>query len=55
MRAVTGLTTDYMAHYYNRKYPAAMPSEYCGQPPDNFVVNDIPIIPSQGWAPSPMV
>lgn len=42
VRAVTGLTTDYMAHYYNRKYPAAMPSEYCGQPPDNFVVNDIP-------------
>lgn len=42
LRAVTGLTSDYMADYYNPKYPAAMPSEYCGQPPQDFVVNGIP-------------
>ena len=42
LKAATGLTTDYMTNYYNRKYPAAMPSEYCGQPPKEFVVNGIP-------------
>ena len=42
LRAVTGLTSDYMAEYYNPKYPAAMPSEYCGQPPQDYVVNGIP-------------
>ena len=42
LRAVTGLTSDYMAEYYNPKYPAAMPSEYCGQPPQEYVVNGIP-------------
>lgn len=41
VKAVTGLTTDYMRDYYNPKYPAAMPSEYCGQPPDNYVINGI--------------
>lgn len=41
LRAVTGLTTDYMRDYYNPKYPAAMPIEYCGQPPEDYVVNGI--------------
>lgn len=39
--AVKGLTTDYMSDF-NTKYPQAMPSEYCGQPPAQHVVNDIP-------------
>lgn len=41
LRAVTGLTTDYMKDYYNPKYPAAMPTEYCGQPPEDYVVNGV--------------
>lgn len=42
VKAVTGLTTTYMTEYYNDKYPAAVPNEYCGQPPKEFVVNGIP-------------
>lgn len=42
LKAVTGLTTEYMTEYYNPKYPAAMPSHYCGQPPTEYVVNGIP-------------
>ncbi|PNK59441.1 esterase/lipase family protein [Psychrobacter sp. FDAARGOS_221] len=42
IKAVMGLTTDYMTGYYNKKYPAAMPSEYCGQPPAEYVINGIP-------------
>lgn len=40
--SIYSLTTDYMTNYYNVKYPAGMPSEYCGQPPSNNVVNGIP-------------
>lgn len=34
--AVTALTTDYMVDF-NREFPAAMPSSYCGQPKDTKV------------------
>lgn len=42
VRAAKGLTTEYMTTHFNTRYPAAMPSEYCGQPPKDFVVNGIP-------------
>ncbi|WP_019671958.1 esterase/lipase family protein [Psychrobacter lutiphocae] len=42
IKAVTGLTTEYMTEYFNKKYPEAMPSEYCGQPPTEYIVNGIP-------------
>lgn len=42
IRAAKGLTTEYMATYFNKRYPAAMPSEYCGHPPKEYVVNGIP-------------
>ena len=38
--AVNALTTDYMKNF-NAKFPAAMPTEYCGQPTDTKV-NGIP-------------
>lgn len=41
LASIYSLTTDYMTNYYNVKYPAGMPSEYCGQPPANNIVNDI--------------
>ena len=34
--AVTALSTNYMADF-NREFPAAMPSSYCGQPKDTKV------------------
>ncbi len=38
--ALNSLTTEY-AQNFNQKYPAAMPSEYCGQPPANNVVDGV--------------
>lgn len=42
LASIFSLSTDYMRDEFNVKYPAAMPTEYCGQPPANNVVNDIP-------------
>lgn len=39
--AVNALTTDYMKRF-NAKFPDAMPTEYCGHPHSNYVVNGIP-------------
>lgn len=39
--AVKALSTEQMLDF-NKKYPAAMPSEYCGQPPAEYKVNGIP-------------
>ena len=36
-RAVIALSSDYTKHYFNAKYPQAMPSYYCGQPTDTKV------------------
>lgn len=38
---VSTLNFDYMADDFNVKFPAGVPSEYCGQPPANNVVDGI--------------
>lgn len=39
-RAVIALSSDYTKHYFNAKYPQAMPTHYCGQPTATKV-NDV--------------
>lgn len=36
-RAVIALSTDYNTHYFNPKYPQALPSRYCAMPTDTKV------------------
>lgn len=36
-RAVIALSTDYTQHYFNPKYPQAMPSRYCAMPSESKV------------------
>lgn len=38
--AVTALSTDYMTEF-NAKFPAAMPSSYCGHPPANYNIDGV--------------
>ncbi|WP_264480639.1 esterase/lipase family protein [Psychrobacter sp. I-STPA6b] len=39
-KAVNALTSDY-AQTFNTKYPAAMPTHYCGNPPKNYKINGV--------------
>lgn len=36
-RAAVSLTTDYTQNYFNKKYPEALPTEYCGMPAEDNV------------------
>ncbi len=41
LASIYSLSTDYMTKVFNVKYPAAMPTKYCGQPPANNVVDGV--------------